>query len=31
LNLTFVMVFSITENGHVACLAEFGQKFPNLN
>jgi hypothetical protein len=31
LNLTFVMVFSITENGLVACLAEFRQKFPNLN
>jgi hypothetical protein len=31
LNLTFVMVFSITENGHVACLAEFGQNFSNLN
>jgi hypothetical protein len=31
LSLTFVMMFSITENGHVACLAEFRQKFSNLN
>jgi hypothetical protein len=29
LNFTFVMVFAITEN--VVCLAEFRQKFPNLN
>jgi hypothetical protein len=30
LNLTFVMVFAITENA-VVCLAKFRQKFPNLN
>jgi hypothetical protein len=30
MKLTFVMVFSITKNGHVS-LAEFRQNFPNLN
>jgi hypothetical protein len=30
MKLTCVMVFSITKNEHVS-LAEFRQKFPNLN
>jgi hypothetical protein len=31
LNLTFVMLFSITDNGLVACFVKFRKKIPNSN